>query len=105
MSSDTKEVNKRPIRTLVGIVTSDKMNKSRKVVVERRIIHPDFEKEVRRRTGILVHDEKNESHVGDLVEVTYCRPLSRQKHFRLVKILKKACTEPAAKEPEGTEKK
>lgn len=105
MAAEIKVANKPSLRTLVGTVASDKMDKSRKVVVERKIIHRDVEKEVRRRTILMVHDEKNESHAGDLVEVAYCRPLSRRKNFRLVKILKKAATVPATKESVEKEKK
>jgi small subunit ribosomal protein S17 len=77
-------------RTLTGRVVSDKMQKTVAVEIERLIKHPTYGKYVRRTTKLLAHDENGESHVGDLVTITPCRPLSRRKSWRLVKVLEKA---------------
>lgn len=70
-----------------GKVYSDKRDKTITVVVERLVRHPIYEKFIRRRTKFHAHDEKNEAHVGDTVEITSTRPLSKQKRFRLLKIV------------------
>jgi small subunit ribosomal protein S17 len=77
-------------RVLAGIVTRDKMSKTRRVEVERLVRHPKYGKFVKRRTVCYVHDEKNESHLGDTVEIVESRPLSKTKRWDLVKIVKKA---------------
>jgi small subunit ribosomal protein S17 len=77
-------------RVLEGIVTRDKMSKTRRVEVERLVRHPKYGKFVKRRTVCYVHDEKNESHLGDTVEIVESRPLSKTKRWNLVKIVKKA---------------
>jgi len=77
-------------RTLVGVVTRDKMAKTRRVDVERLVRHPRYGKYVKKRTVCYVHDETNESHVGDTVEIMETRPLSKQKCWRLLRILTKA---------------
>src|SRR5262245_58482392 len=77
-------------RLLEGIVTRDKMSKTRRVEVERLVRHPKYGKFVKRRTVCYVHDEKNESHLGDTVEIIESRPLSKTKRWDLVKIVKKA---------------
>ena len=77
-------------RHLQGIVTRDKMSKTRRVEVERLVRHPKYGKFVKRRTVCYVHDEKNESHLGDTVEIVESRPLSRTKRWRLVRIVTKA---------------
>src|SRR5262245_8952185 len=77
-------------RVLEGIVTRDKMAKTRRVEVERLVRHPKYGKFVKRRTVCYVHDEKNESHLGDTVEIIESRPLSKTKRWELVKIVKKA---------------
>lgn len=79
-------------RVLQGIVTRDKMNKTRRVEVERLVQHPRYGKYIKRRTICYVHDENNESHLGDTVEIIESRPLSRLKRWRLVRIVKKAPT-------------
>jgi small subunit ribosomal protein S17 len=81
---------KRKLRNrLTGIVTSDKVNKTRKVVFEYLARHPKYNKFVKRQTVLHVHDEKNESRVGDQVEVMSCRPMSKTKMWRLVRIVTK----------------
>ena len=77
-------------RVLEGIVTRDKMAKTRRVEVERLVRHPKYGKFVKRRTVCYVHDEKNESHLGDTVEIIESRPLSKTKRWDMVKIVKKA---------------
>ncbi|MGH8303181.1 MAG: 30S ribosomal protein S17 [Steroidobacteraceae bacterium] len=77
-------------RTLTGRVVSDKMQKTIAVEIERLIKHPRYGKYVRRTTKLLAHDENGESHVGDLVTITPCRPLSRRKSWRLVQVVEKA---------------
>ena len=76
-------------KRLIARVVSDAMDKTRVVVRERLVKHPLYKKYIRRKTRIKVHDEKNEAKVGDTVEIVECRPLSRDKHWRLLKILKK----------------
>ena len=77
-------------RTLTGVVVSDKMDKSITVVVERRVKHPVYGKFMRRSTKVYAHDEANECNEGDTVMVEQCRPLSKSKTWRLVKILERA---------------
>jgi small subunit ribosomal protein S17 len=66
-------------KTEIGIVTSDKMNKTRRVEVERLVPHPKYGKFLKRRTVCHAHDEGNTTHVGDLVEIMETRPLSKLK--------------------------
>ncbi|MEJ2590009.1 MAG: 30S ribosomal protein S17 [Candidatus Thiodiazotropha sp.] len=77
-------------RTLIGQVVSDAMDKSITVSVERRVKHPVYGKFLRRSTKVHAHDEANECHVGDTVMVEQCRPLSKTKTWRLVKVLERA---------------
>ena len=74
-------------RTEVGVVTSDKMNKTRRVEIPRLVKHPRYGKYIKRRTVCHVHDEKNESHAGDTVEIMETRPLSKTKCWRLLRIV------------------
>jgi small subunit ribosomal protein S17 len=73
-----------------GTVTSDKMDKTIVVSVERRIMHPKYGKFIKRTSKFFAHDEKNEAHTGDLVRITETRPLSKNKNWRLVEVLEKA---------------
>jgi len=75
---------------LMGVVTSDKASKTRKVTFEYLSKHPKYKKYVKRNTVIHVHDENNASHVGDVVEIMSCRPISRTKSHRLVRIVSKS---------------
>src|SRR5947207_11606963 len=77
-------------RTEVGVVTSDKMQKTRRVEIPRLVKHQRYGKYIKRRTICHVHDEKNESHVGDTVEIMETRPLSKLKCWRLVSIVTKS---------------
>jgi small subunit ribosomal protein S17 len=83
---------KRQHKELVGVVTSAKMNKTRRVEIPRLVKHPRYSKYIKRRTICHVHDETNESHVGDTVEIKESRPLSKLKHWRLIRIVTKAPT-------------
>src|SRR3981081_3915627 len=86
-----KTVEKRPLlRTLTGVVASDKGDKTIKVVVNYQTRHPKYGKFLKRRTVLHAHDEKNEAKEGDTVEIAECRPLSKTKHHRLLRIVTKA---------------
>jgi small subunit ribosomal protein S17 len=77
-------------RVEVGVVTRDKMNKTRRVEIARLVKHERYGKYIRRRTICHVHDEQNESHLGDTVEIMETRPLSKTKHWRLLRVVAKA---------------
>lgn len=77
-------------KQLIGVVTSNKMDKSISVVVERRIQHPIYGKFVKKSNKFMAHDEKNECTIGDKVRIMETRPLSARKRWRLVEILEKA---------------
>ena len=79
-----------PKRQIIGVVTGDKMQKTRRVEIDRQVRHPKYGKILRRHTVCHVHDEKNESQIGDTVEIIESRPLSKTKRWDLVKIVKKA---------------
>jgi small subunit ribosomal protein S17 len=81
-----------PKRVETGIVTSDKTAKTRRVEIPRLVKHPRYGKYVRRKTICHVHDENNESHTGDLVEIVESRPMSRLKRWALVRIVEKGRT-------------
>ncbi|MBL8763236.1 MAG: 30S ribosomal protein S17 [Phycisphaerae bacterium] len=73
----------------LGIVESDKRDRTRKVVIPFLVKHPKYGKFMRRRTVLHVHDEKNESRTGDLVEVKPCRRLSKTKSWTLVRVVER----------------
>ena len=77
-------------RVVTGVVTRDKNAKTRRVEVERLVRHPKYGKFIKQRTICYAHDEANESHLGDTVEIVESRPLSRTKRWRLVRVVKKA---------------
>jgi small subunit ribosomal protein S17 len=79
-----------PRRAAVGVVTSDKTSKTRRVEIPRLVKHARYGKYQRRRTICYVHDEKNESHVGDTVEIVESRPMSRMKRWQLVRVIAKS---------------
>ncbi|MGI9455728.1 MAG: 30S ribosomal protein S17 [Aeoliella sp.] len=79
-----------PKKQVIGTVTSDKMDKSRRVEVPRLVRHPKYGKFVRRRTVCHVHDEQNESHEGDKVEIVECPPKSKTKRWDLVRVVAKS---------------
>lgn len=74
----------------IGQVLSDKMNKSRIIVSQRSIQHGLYGKFIKKTSKFMVHDENNESHVGDIVKIMETRPLSKRKRWRLVEIVEKA---------------
>lgn len=78
------------LRTIQGIVASDKGNKTIKVVVNYQTRHPKYGKFLKRRTVLHAHDEANTATEGDTVEIAECRPLSKTKHHRLIRIVTKA---------------
>ncbi len=83
--------NSRNLRkTKIGVVVSDKMDKTINVMVERRIAHPIYGKSVKLSKKFMAHDEKNECGIGDKVKIMEVRPLSKRKRWRLVQILEKA---------------
>ncbi|MCK6454964.1 MAG: 30S ribosomal protein S17 [Phycisphaerae bacterium] len=84
----TTATEREPRRREVGIVTSAARNKTVAVRIDRLVKWPKYGKYLRRRTRVHVHDEKNDAKVGDLVEIMECRPISRTKSWRLVRILR-----------------
>lgn len=74
----------------VGLVASNKMDKTISVVIERRLKHPIYGKYVKKSKKLIAHDENNECQIGDLVRIMETRPMSRRKRWRLVSILEKA---------------
>ena len=86
MSATETEVQ----RSLTGRVTSDKMDKTVTVMVERKVRHPLYGKIIKRSSKFHVHDETNECNVNDVVMIEQCRPISKSKSWRLIKIVEKA---------------
>ncbi len=78
------------LRIQTGSVVSDKMDKSATLLIERKVKHPLYGKFVKKSTKLHFHDEKNECGIGDTVQITECRPISRTKSWTLVKVLVKA---------------
>jgi small subunit ribosomal protein S17 len=74
----------------IGVVTSDKMQKSIVVAVERKVKHPKYGKFVKKTTKFVAHDENNDCHIGDTVKIMETRPLSKNKNWRLVEIVERA---------------
>ena len=99
-----------PKRVSVGVVTSDKAAKTRRVEIPRLVKHPKYGKYIRRKTVCYVHDEKEESQTGDTVEIIESRPTSKQKRWELVRVVEKgrlidlAAMRAAAKAEEGGER-
>lgn len=79
-----------PKKVALGVVTSDKMAKTRRVEVGRKVQHPLYGKYIRQRTVCFVHDEKEESHEGDTVEIIECRPMSKKKRWQLLRVVEKS---------------
>lgn len=80
-------------KVMIGVVASDKMDKSIVVVVNRRAAHPLYKKVVKVTSKYYVHDENNEAHVGDTVKIMETRPLSKMKRWRLVSIEQRAASD------------
>ena len=89
MTTATTTQERKLRNRVIGMVTSDKVNKTRKVVFEYLARHAKYNKYVKRQTVLHVHDEKNECRTGDQVEVMSCRPISKSKTWRLVRIVVK----------------
>lgn len=81
-------MKKRMLRTVTGIVTSDKMDKTIVVKVERTTRHPIYSRVVKQKKKYRAHDEKNEAKMGDKVKIALTRPLSKTKRWRLLEVLK-----------------
>ena len=104
-----------PKRVAIGVVTGDKMAKTRRVEIPRMVRHPKYGKYVRQKTVCYVHDENEESAQGDTVEIIEARPLSKKKRWSLVKVVAKSTAvdvaalrearkaEAAAKQEEGVQ--
>ncbi|MBY0369043.1 30S ribosomal protein S17 [bacterium] len=92
MAEDVKTAEvakKKNTQSVRGVVTSDKMDKTRIIEVKRSLRHGLYQKGLTRKTSFFIHDEKNESKTGDLVVAVATRRLSKNKSFRLLKILEK----------------
>ena len=81
------------MRTITGKVVSNKMNKTVAVSVERKVKHPMYGKYVRKTAKYLAHDEENACNEGDIVTIAECRPLSKNKSWRLVEIVERAAAQ------------
>ncbi len=82
-------------RTVTGRVVSDKMDKTITVSIERRLTHPLYGKIIRRSSKVHAHDANNECRIGDTVELSQCRPMSKSKSWILVKVVKSAAVDQA----------
>jgi len=89
-TESTEKVNRALRKERIGIVTSDKMDKSITVIVERRTKHPIYKKFVKKTNKFMAHDEKNDAHIGDKVSIRETRPLSKNKNWRLFSIIERA---------------
>lgn len=77
-------------KTRIGVVVSNKMDKTISVAIERRVSHPIYKKYFKKTTKLMAHDEKNECKVGDKVKIMETRPLSLRKRWRLVEVIEQA---------------
>ncbi len=77
-------------RLVTGVVTGDKNAKTRRVEIDRLVKHPKYGKFVKQRTVCYTHDETNDSHLGDTVEIRECRPMSRTKRWELIRVVTRA---------------
>jgi len=87
------KVQNKKLKTVSAVVISNSGNKSIKVAIDFKVRHPKYGKYIKRRTKLAVHDEHNQAGVGDLVEVAHCRPHSKTKSWRLVRVVEKAAQE------------
>ena len=86
----SQEMDRGSRRVKQGRVASNKMDKTIVVVAETRVRHPVYGKIVRKSTRFKAHDERNEANIGDVVRIAECRPMSREKRWRLVEIVERA---------------
>jgi small subunit ribosomal protein S17 len=89
MSEVKQEVERNLRKTKIGVVSSNKMEKSITVNVERKVKHPLYGKFVKKSTKFHAHDEKNECSIGDTVKIMETRPMSKTKRWRLVEVVEK----------------
>lgn len=87
---EQQEVKRNLRKQIIGIVTSDKMDKSITVITERRLQHPIYGKLVKKSKKFLAHDEKNQCNIGDKVRIRETRPLSKRKRWSLVEVIERA---------------
>ena len=94
MAEENKEMQEAPAqkmrKTRTGVVSSNSMDKSITVVIERKLRHPIYGKFVKKSKKLMAHDETNDCNVGDTVRITECRPLSKRKRWKLVEVLERA---------------
>lgn len=88
--AETPQASVAARKTRTGVVTSDARDKTITVRIDTARPHPVYGKTVRRSAKLHVHDERNEAHVGDMVRIMECRPLSAQKRWRLIEITERA---------------
>lgn len=86
----TEQQTSKVVRALTGTVVSDKMNKTVTVLVERKVKHPIYGKVIRLSKKYHAHDENNEFHMGDVVVIEECRPISKSKAWKVAKLVEKA---------------
>ena len=99
MATEPTTAERSLLRKIEGTVTSAKTAKTIKVVVTYQIKHPKYGKYLNRRTVLHVHDEKGDAREGDTVQVAECRPISKTKHHRLIKVLTRGNAAVKAEEP------
>jgi small subunit ribosomal protein S17 len=90
IETDNSSTDEKTKRTVTGRVVSNKMDKTVSVMIPRVVKHPVYGKYLRRSTKVLVHDEQNTCHAGDVVSISECRPFSKRKAWRLVEVLERA---------------
>lgn len=85
-----QEAGRRHVISRFGVVDSISGRKSVRVVIDNLVKHPLYGKYIRRRTRLMAHDEREEARVGDSVEVAHCRPISKKKAWRLIRVIKRS---------------
>lgn len=87
---ETMETKRSRRKERIGLVVSDKMDKSISIAIQRQVKHPIYGKFIKKTTKLMVHDEQNDANTGDTVRVQETRPLSKNKRWRLVEVLERA---------------
>ncbi len=90
MSEEPKTAEAKVQRTVIGRVVSDKMDKTVSVAIERRVKHPVVGKYIRRTSKLMAHDETNQCKTGDRVAISECRPIAKNKSWRVVDVVESA---------------
>ena len=85
----TNKIERNLRKTRIGVVSSNKMDKTITVMIERKVMHPKYGKFLKKSTKLHAHDEKNECSIGDTVKIEETRPLSATKRWRLVEVIEK----------------